>query len=91
MAEPNPGRVCSCLMSWELWLQSEHLLQKYYMGFTTVCGMFCDEELQGSKFHQWDTLSHELRMCVVISVLIFTGIIKPVDNFQKSLVAFSCA
>lgn len=28
MAEPNPGHVCSCLMSWELWLQSEHLLQK---------------------------------------------------------------
>lgn len=50
MAEPNPGHVCSCVMSWELWLQSEHLLQKYYMGFTQVCGTFGNKELEASKF-----------------------------------------
>lgn len=30
IAKPNPGRVWSCIMDWELWLQSQHLLQKYY-------------------------------------------------------------
>lgn len=80
MAKPNLGPVCSCLMSWELWLQSEHLLQKYYMRLTTVCGMFCNEELQGSKFHHsGDMFSKELRTCVIISVITLTGVIKLID------------
>lgn len=52
MAIPNARHVCSCLMSWELWLRSDHALQKYYMVLLTkVCGMLCNEELEGSKFH----------------------------------------
>lgn len=72
MAKPSLGCVCSCLMSWELWLWSEHILQKYYMRFTKVCGMFCNEELQGSKFlHSRDRFLNELRSCIIISVPIF--------------------
>lgn len=46
MVEQNPGHVCSCLMSWELWLHSEHLLQIFYTGFTQVCGAFSNTELR---------------------------------------------
>lgn len=66
MAEPNPDHVCSCLMSWELWLQSEHLLQKYYMGFTQVRGTFGNKELEGSKFYCWHIFNWAN---VIISVL----------------------
>lgn len=69
MVNPKPGHVSSCLMSWELWLQSEHLLQKYYMLLTEVCGMFFNEELEGSKFHsRRNMFSNELIICVTVSV-----------------------
>ena len=54
----------------------------YYSGWHVLW------ELQGSKFHHRNTFSHELRMCVVISVLIFMGIIKPVDHFLKIISGF---
>ena len=70
----GPGHVCTRLMSLELWLQSEHLLQKYYMELAEVCGMFCNEELEGGKFHGcWDMFLNESGICVIVSVLmIFT-------------------
>lgn len=52
MAKPNPGLVGSCHRRGELWLQSQHLLQKHYTAITGVCGMLCYEELEGSKFHR---------------------------------------
>lgn len=77
MAEQNPGRVCSCLMSWELWLHSEHLLQIFYTGFTQVCGAFGNTELEGSKLRRWQPW-----LCVIISELM---ILKP-PRIMKSTV-----
>lgn len=50
MAEPTPAHVWGYLLSWELWLLSECLIQKYCIGFVEVCGTFCNEYFQGSKF-----------------------------------------
>ena len=45
------------------------------MGFTEFCGVFCNEELEGGKFHgSWDMFLNELGICVIVSVLmIFTS------------------
>lgn len=48
--KPNPSRVRSCLINWELWVESDHIQQKYYR-LTTVYKLFCNDKLEGFNFY----------------------------------------